>query len=282
MKCNYQSYQRQHGVTLLMAMLLVVIVTSLLVSIGSTSFFDIRRSGVLNHLQAAQAYNESAIATAKQILKNDSAVVDSFEDDWAKRLPPYPLDGGQIHIYINENSSKLNLYPIKNDSAFYREAFLRLCTHLEVEQTACNTVIEIIQDEDNEIYSLLGIYQHSKLTAETLDKLLPYIAYLDVDEKLNINIVSEEVFAAVNDISLSKANTYLREREQAVIEGGQQGVQNYLTQITGKLSERRDKIPAFRYSQSFFSDCQQYDLGGCQTNFIGGCPTIYEWRHDCP
>lgn len=238
---NYQtnhnlSKKKQSGVTLLMAILMVVIVTSLLVSIGSSTFFDIRRSGVLNQLQAAQAYNESAIKTAKQILKNDSANVDSREDSWYRRLPPFPIDGGEVQIYVNENSSKLNLFAITRNNEFYQAALLRLCTHVDADQDDCQRIIKTLQTQP--IYSLLGIIEHTEISEETINRLFPYVSFFDVDEKININLVSNEVFAAINNISVGRANTYLQTRNQTPIAGGTQGIVDYITQITDKLGNQ--------------------------------------------
>lgn len=230
------SKKKQSGVTLLMSILMVVIVTSLLVSIGSSTFFDIRRSGVLNQLQAAQAYNESAIKTAKQILKNDSANVDSREDSWYRRLPPFPVDGGEVKIHVNENSSKLNLFAITRNNEFYQAALLRLCRHVDADQDDCQRIIKTLQTQP--IYSLLGIIEHTEISEETINRLFPYVSFFDVDEKININLVSEEVFAAINNISVGRASTYLQTRNQTPIAGGTQGIVDYITQITDKLGNQ--------------------------------------------
>lgn len=205
----------QRGVSLLMALILVMLITSVMVGVALTGNYTMRRSGALTHLTQAHAYNRGVLAYAEKVLMLDryQSQADSVNEDWALKMPPYPVDGGQVSGHINELSSRFNLATLHLDNPFEIAVFERLWEHLGYSRSQASTIIETVRTQ--QYFSVIGALIAAGLSDNELNQAAPYLTYLPSNaEKLNINLVSPPVFAAYLAIPLPRATEILSERRQ--------------------------------------------------------------------
>jgi general secretion pathway protein K len=134
---NWQPADRQTGVALITALLVIALVTAAAVAMATRQQLDIRRTG--NVLQRSQAYfyalgGETIAAT---VLKEDDAKVDHFEEDWAQPVT-LPFEDGVLSGSLEDLQGRFNLNNLVNDgqvSQWDAERFKRL--------------LQIIQERDD-------------------------------------------------------------------------------------------------------------------------------------
>lgn len=212
-------YSRQRGISLLLALTLVVIITSIVTGVALNTHYAIRRSGVITHLAQADAYAAGALDYAQRVLQLDSytGTIDTLAEEWAQRLPPYPVAGGTVSGYISEVGSRFNLAGIAIKDPFEIKVFKRLWKSLDGTQSQAERIIAAASTQ--QYADLIGVLTAADIDENTIHRLSSRLTYLPINaEKLNINIVSPTVLAAYLDISLERANDILREREQQPIE----------------------------------------------------------------
>lgn len=209
---------KQRGVSLLMALTLVVVITSIITGVALNTHYAIRRSGIITHLDQAQAYAGGALNYAERALLLDSYVgnTDNANEDWAQRLPPYPVDGGMVSGYIAEVSSRFNLATLATKDPFEIAVFKRLWKSLGGSQSQAEAILATCAS--GKFASVIGVFIAADVDEQTLNRVSSHFIYLPINaEKLNINIVSPRVFAAYLDISVDRAGEILSEREQQPI-----------------------------------------------------------------
>jgi general secretion pathway protein K len=111
--------ERQRGVALLTAMLVVALATTAAVAMVSRQQYDIRRTGNLLQAEQAWLYALGIDDWAGQILRRDREDngVDHAGEEWATILPPIPIDGGQLAGGIAESQGCFNLNDLVRDVA---------------------------------------------------------------------------------------------------------------------------------------------------------------------
>jgi general secretion pathway protein K len=101
----------QRGIALLLAMLIMSLATMTAVSLSSNQQLFFRRTeNALYHEQAYQ-YLLGAEDWGKQVLARDANAnkTDSKQDDWAKILPPIPVEGGSVGGSIEDLQGRFNI-----------------------------------------------------------------------------------------------------------------------------------------------------------------------------
>lgn len=102
---------KQRGVALITAVVLVAIATVLAARIGTEAALDLRRTAGLAALNQGWQVALGAEAWAAQILSDDLADSqrDDFSEDWARPVPPLPIDGGTIEGVVEDMQARFNL-----------------------------------------------------------------------------------------------------------------------------------------------------------------------------
>ena len=130
---------RQRGVALITAVVLVAIATVLATRIGSEAAMDLRRTGGLGALNQGWEVALGAEAWASQILSEDLAQSerDDLSEDWARPVPPLPIDGGTIEGTLEDMQGRFNLNNLLKPDGRVDEAnverFRRLLQGVEVD-----------------------------------------------------------------------------------------------------------------------------------------------------
>jgi len=101
----------QRGLALLMAMLVMSLATMTAVSLTSEQQLFFRRTENLLYHEQAYAYLLGAEDWGKHILARDlnANKTDSLLDDWAKVLPPIPVEGGSIGGSVEDLQGRFNI-----------------------------------------------------------------------------------------------------------------------------------------------------------------------------
>ena len=224
--------KKQQGLALLFALLIVVIATTISVSLTFDGKYLIRKT---SHIQLQDRAGQYALGLedwARVILKRDrdDGEIDHLAEDWATVIPGLPIEGGFLSGYLEDEQGKFNINSLLDNEVALKR-FEQLCDNLDLEPVFLSALLDWM-DTDNEVRYPGGIEElHNgyrvanrpltdiselmlvkDVTQEMYDKLAPHITALPADTTLNLNTMSEVVFAALGD----NANTelFLEEREE--------------------------------------------------------------------
>jgi len=225
------SLRRQGGLALLMAMLIVVIATTISVSILHEEKFTIRKSAHVDLMDRASLYAFGLEDWAQIYLREDreDSDIDSLDEDWATNIPGLPIEGGYLAGFIEDEQARFNINTLVG-SEIAVTRFKRLCDNLEVDDSFIPALMDWIDVdldirypdgmEDNyetyrvanrEMADISELMLVEKVDQEIFEKLQPYITALPVPTTLNINTMSAEIFESLgDDLDASK---FIEERE---------------------------------------------------------------------
>jgi len=128
-----RSPNRERGVALITAVLVVAIAAVIATSMMSRQNFDSRRTANIIHRDQAIAYALGAEYWAGVELSNDARQnnYDYLKENWAYDLPPLPIDGGYINGKLQDLQARLNLNSVLDP--LQAERLIRLCQAVNVE-----------------------------------------------------------------------------------------------------------------------------------------------------
>ncbi len=105
-------HPRQRGVALITAILIVALATVLAVQVGYQAFLDQRRTMTTFSIDQAFQVAVGAEAWVADVLRQDaqqSAESDDYTEAWAMRLPPLPIEGGELTGHVDDMQGRFNL-----------------------------------------------------------------------------------------------------------------------------------------------------------------------------
>ena len=235
--------RRQRGLALLMAMLIVVIATTVAVSILHEEKFTIRKSAHIQRMDRAALYAVGLEDWAQLYLREDrkDSKVDSLDENWAFGIPGLPIEGGFLSGYIEDEQAKFNLNSIVlSEIALNR--FRRLCDNLEVDDQFIPALMDWIDEdldirypdgmEDNyedyrvanrEMADASELLLVHNVTPEMYEKLQPHITALPGTSTLNVNTLSEVIFLSLApDLDVSE---FIQQREEEAFDSVDQFIE---------------------------------------------------------
>jgi len=223
--------RRQKGLALLMAMLIVVIATTIAVSILHEEKFTIRKSAHVDLMDRASLYGFGLEDWAQIYLREDreDSDIDSLDENWATNIPGLPIEGGYLSGFIEDEQARFNINTLVG-SEIAVTRFKRLCDNLEVDDSFIPALMDWIDvdfdirypdgmEENYETYRVANremvdiseLMLVEKVDQEIFEKLKPYITALPTPTTLNINTMSATVFESLgDDLDASK---FIEERE---------------------------------------------------------------------
>ena len=103
--------KKQRGIALLLAVLIVVIATTVAVSVAHEGKFTIRKTAHVHLADRAALYAFGLEDWARLYLREDreESETDSLDEYWATGLPSLPIDGGYLTGYLEDEQAKFNL-----------------------------------------------------------------------------------------------------------------------------------------------------------------------------
>lgn len=251
LSCRLSAPKRERGVALLIALL----VLALAAGIGGAMLWDrslsVHRAALLSAQTQAYEYDLGAESWVEQILQRDAGKPDTLGSDWAKKLPPLPIQGGALLGQVEDLEGRFNLNSLvdsrgKEDTVAFA-AFQRLLAALKIDPCLANTILDWVDADDipradcgaeTNYYGTLdppygsanapfvsttSLLLIKGITPKIYAALAPYVTALPVATPVNINTASAPVLAAVvPDLSLAEAQNLVQTRGTRGFESVQQ------------------------------------------------------------
>ena len=104
--------ERQRGAVLVFAMVVLLVVAGLAATIATQFEFTIRAAENRIHGGQAQAYLGGTESLAIAILARDSRVsanTDHLAEDWARKVPDFPVEGGWVRASLEDAQGRFNI-----------------------------------------------------------------------------------------------------------------------------------------------------------------------------
>jgi len=228
---------RQRGVAIITALLIVAIATTISISISTRLQLDVRRTGNMIAGDQAYLYTLAAESWSKRILKQDrkDSEIDHLGEDWAIELPPLPVEGGYIQGRLTDLQSCFNINSLLDTSAetstgtntktnLARTRLERLLTNLKIDKAGAQTIIDwidsdlqtTIPDGAEDVYymNLAQPYRTANTPLQSISELrlikgfedpvvyatvLPHVCAFGVNTPININTATTEVLRSLAD-----------------------------------------------------------------------------------
>ena len=270
------SPRRQRGLAMLIAMLIVVIGTTIAVNVSHEEKFTIRKSAHVHLLDRAQMYAAGLEDWARIYLREDreESEIDSLDEYWAQGIGGLPIEGGYLTGYIEDEQGKFNVNTLLNSElAVIR--FRRLCDNLDVDDRFIPALMDWIdQDfdvrypdgmEDNyetyrvanrEIADISELLLVHNMTTEIYEQLKPHITALPPTTGLNLNTMSEVVFQSLGD-DLDAAD-FIETREDAAFDSVEEFIERL--QVPLEIEGLSVSTQFFRAHGQVVQGDQSYDV----------------------
>lgn len=218
------SLRRQHGVALLVALLVVALATLLIAALLDSGQLALARTRNLVRAEQADAYAHGLEAYAAKVLIEDgNQDADTHNDAWAVPLPPTPVAGGTISGTLSDMNGCFNLNNLgaKDTAGVWQKRFRQLLLSLHLQPAIAATVAAWVGASDAEGTSVgdgvyLGrtpAYRAARrpfadvselrlvmgVDAHTYSVLAPYVCALPTTTSLNLNTASVPVLMSLAD-----------------------------------------------------------------------------------
>jgi len=267
-KPNIKSINKQNGVALITALLVVALASIIAVNMTERQQYDIRRlQNILNN-QQAYYYAVGGEAWAKGLLYKDKESdkrnkgTDNLFEDWAQPLPLTLIENGSISGEITDLQGLYNinnLFISKPDDKAEKDrlkqhklVFNRLLNLLEIETTITDAIIDWLDNdvqsspngaEDDVYLTKTPAYRTANrmmhnpselllvegIDAEIFERLKPFICTLPEITTVNINTAPAEVIASLtSQLNLEKAGNIVEDRSTAF-----DGIKEFIDETRG-------------------------------------------------
>ncbi|MFM6906643.1 MAG: type II secretion system minor pseudopilin GspK [Acinetobacter tjernbergiae] len=225
-----KNYSSQRGVALLTILVMVALATILAATIAKRQTNTAENTGYLMRQDQSLLYAKSAEAFFSELLIQDSdngSSIDHLQENWAKPMPPFPVEDGSVSGKLLDESGKFNLNNLVkadgnqvDDSA--RRWFEKLLQRVGLPAELSQAVIDW-QDTNDEVTGAMGAessyYQgldpayltpntkfHSieelKLVrgfeGKNYDLIKPYVTALPEQTKVNMNTARALLLASID------------------------------------------------------------------------------------
>lgn len=221
--------QSQHGVALLTILVMVALATILAATIAKRQSNTAENTGYLMRQDQSLLYAKSAEAFFSELLIQDSdngSSIDHLQENWAKPMPPFPVEDGAVSGRLLDESGKFNLNNLVKSDGKVDEAakrwFEKLLHRVGLPAELSQAVIDW-QDSDDETTGAMGAesnyYQGlnpAYLASNTMfhnvdelklvkgfegknyDLIKPYVTALPEQTKVNMNTASALLLASID------------------------------------------------------------------------------------
>lgn len=219
--------QTQHGVALVLVLLIVAMATTIAAFMTQQQAFWQREMENGRDRAQARRIAEAGIDWARAVLADDASVnsgVDNAREMWAMQLPAIPVEGGEVQGTIVDQQGLFNLNNLVANgvlSAPDLARFQRLLAALGLPQELGNTLVDWMDAnsetmpngaEDEYYMSLDKPYRCANLPlsdigelvwvrgfdATTIQRLQPFVSVLpESNTPVNVNFAPPEVLMAI-------------------------------------------------------------------------------------
>ncbi|TAK83879.1 MAG: general secretion pathway protein GspK [Betaproteobacteria bacterium] len=208
---------KHRGVAVVLAMgvvaLAAIAAAAMLASQGTWS----RRAELTSEHVQAQALAQAGVDWARAVLSDDrrSSGVDHLGEPWALRLPPVPVDNGELAGQIEDQQGAFNLNNLLKNGAVsppYVQQFRRLLRILDLPDALADAYLAAGRPliDAAELATVPGFDEAVRA------RLRPFITALPRFTAVNVNTASPEVLATVIEgLDLDAARELVAQRGRA-------------------------------------------------------------------
>ncbi len=284
--------QRNRGVALLTVLLVVALATTTAVAMASRQQLDIRRTENTLYQGQALMYLYGVETWSQQFLADDRRdnEIDHNGEDWATRLPPLPVEGGQVQGFLEDLQGRFNLNTLNQSGdtgKLARERFERLLRQLDLNTEMISTILDWLDAdiearfpagaEDDYYLGLDPAYRTANqnmlspsellllkdLNKEIYDKLRPFVTTLPANTAININTASVEVLLSLaDDLSKSEIESLVKKREDKAYKS----VEDFLAE--DMFAGKNIPLEGLSVNSDYFLLHAQADIGHVQQTLI--------------
>lgn len=235
-------HSQQSGIALVAVLVIVAIVSliTLELAMGQRLWFSHAQN--LNDRTQAEWVRRGAQDFASMILDRDKldGETDHLNENWASKIPPFPAEGGQVHIRIEDLQGRFNLNSLLKNGQYnteYGAVFRRLIKNAEISKDIQNSILDWIDAdtryrnngaEDNYYMNLESGYRTPNqplhtirdlvlikgIEAEDFEKLESLVTALPMATKININTAPAAVLASLfKDMTVKEAEGIVEYRK---------------------------------------------------------------------
>jgi general secretion pathway protein K len=234
----------QRGVALITAVMIVAIAAAVAAKIAFAHQLWFRQMENVGDRGATDLLRRGALHWASVALLEDAAQnsIDHLGEPWAQGLPTLPVDGGAIHVSVEDAQGRFNLNNLLQNNGQPSTAdfqiFQRLLVTLKLDPLLANALLDWMDPDSNvtspggaedvDYLALKTPYRaaNQPLTSvdelrlvrgfdsKTMQALLPYVTVLPpgVRTTININTASPALLAALANLDLAWAERVAENR----------------------------------------------------------------------
>lgn len=279
----------QQGMAIVLAMGVVAMAAMAATAMMTTQSIWLRQQELAGEHVQAQSLAQAGLDWTRALLSNDlrAGNVDHLGEPWALKLPPVPVEKGELAGHVEDQQGKFNLNNLIQGGKvnLAQLAHLkRLLDMLGLPATLADTLADWMDADstpqggaEDEFYLALP---SSYLTANrpltdlselalvrgfddgVRTRLLPFVSALPVFTPVNVNTAPPEVIAAViDDLSLDDARSMVDKRERAYF----RDYTDFLNQLPRGIPLMAENIS---FSSSYFMVRMRVTIGGAQASSV--------------
>jgi general secretion pathway protein K len=212
---------RQRGVAVVLAMGVVSLAAiAAAAMLASQSIWSRHAELAAQHAQA-QVLAQAGVDWARAVLGDDRRMssVDHLGEPWALRLPPVPVDRGEMAGRIDDQQGAFNLNNLARNGAtslVHLAQFRRLLGILALPEGLAAGLADWLVAAKRPLADVAELAAVRGFDAAALARLGPFVAALPDATALNVNTAAPEVLAAVvQGLDLGAARSLGAQRERA-------------------------------------------------------------------
>jgi general secretion pathway protein K len=212
---------RQRGVAVVLAMGVVALAAIAAASmLASQSTWSRQAELTSEHVQA-QALVHAGVDWGRALLSDDRRVssVDHLGEPWAMRLPPVPVDNGELAGQIDDQQGAFNLNNLVKNGApspAHRAQFRHLLEILSLPEALGANLADWLDTAKRPLTDTAELAAVRGFDVPVRERLRPFVTALPRTTSLNVNTATPEVLAAVvRDLGLDGARALVAQRDRA-------------------------------------------------------------------
>ena len=211
----------QRGVAVVLAMGVVALAAIAAAAMLASQSTWARHAELGAEHAQAQALVQAGVDWARAILSDDRRVssVDHLGEPWAMRLPPVPVDNGELAGQIDDQQGAFNLNNLARNgevSPAHLAQFRRLLAILDLPEALAGTLADWQLAAGRPLMDRAELAVVRGFDEAARARLRPFVTALPRSTPVNVNTAPPEVLAAVvRDLGLDAARTLAAQRERA-------------------------------------------------------------------
>lgn len=235
----------QRGVAVVMALGVVALAAIAVTAMMTTQSIWSRETELEGNHAQAQFLIQSGVDWSRAVLSDDRRLsnVDHLREPWALRLPPMPVDNGELAGYLEDQQGTFNLNNLVQGgkiSVVQLERFQRLLGILGLPDTLAYSLGDWIDADSDEqpiggaedkyymslpsphvaanrpLTDVADLARVRGFSDDVRARLGPFVSALPAITVVNVNTASAEVLSAVIDgLDLDTARALVAQRERA-------------------------------------------------------------------